>query len=396
MQPGLNVALHDPDLHHRGEDLAVFRRLRAESPVHWCPEPGFWAITKYADALRIHRDPETFCSGRGMTMRGGELSDVAGGETLITTDPPRHTQQRRLVSREFTPAAVTGLAPRIRAIVDDLFDAVPDEPFDFVPRVAAQLPIIVIAEMLGVPIEDREQFIAWSNASIGRADHEYATDAVDVLTQQYEYFVGILDERRREPRTDLVSALVGAVSDDLTEEEVLRLCFLLLAAGNETTRNLISRGLLALIDHPEQVDRLRASEVSTESAVEEMLRFCAPVIHMARTTTRDVTLGGHELPSGSQVVMFYASVNRDEEIFGTTAEAFDVGRDPNPHLSFGFGQHFCLGAALARLEATAVFDKLLRRFSTFGLAGDVAPLRSTMIRGIKHMPVWFARARGDP
>src|SRR5918996_1730211 len=198
MATAFDVPLHSPEFHMH-DPYPVFRELRREQPVYWCAGGGYWAITKYDDGLRVHRDPATFCSGQGMTMRGGELEDVKGVDTLITLDPPRHTRQRQLVSRAFTPRAVADLQPRIQGIVQELLDAVdPGETIDFVDEVAAPLPIIVIAELLGVPIEDRDRFLAWSNASVGRADPEYAGDeSMAAMGEMYEYFVDILEQRRR-------------------------------------------------------------------------------------------------------------------------------------------------------------------------------------------------------
>jgi cytochrome P450 len=326
-----------------------------------------------------------------MTMRGGELEDVKDVDTLITIDPPKHTRQRQLVSRAFTPRAVADLEPRIRGIVHDLLDGVrPGETIDFVEAMSAPLPIIVIAELLGVPIEDRDRFVAWTNASVGRVDPEYSEEAkLAELGEQYEYFVDIVEQRRRQPRDDLISRLVAVESeaDDFTAEDLLNLCFLLLAAGNETTRNLITGGLLALIEHPEEKEKLRSGATPIETGVEEMLRWWHPVIHMARTATRDATVRDQQIRTGDQVVMFYGSLNRDEDVFGADSDAFRVDRDPNPHVAFGFGQHFCLGANLARLEARVMFEELLARYPNSTRAGEPQLLRSTMIHGIKHMPV---------
>lgn len=390
MTTAFDVPLHSPEF-HMFDPYPVFKELRRDQPVYWCAGPGYWAITKYDDGLRIHRDPETFCSGQGMTMRGGELQDVRGGETLITLDPPRHTRQRQLVSRAFTPRAVADLQPRIRGIVDELLDGVdPAETIDFVDRVAAPLPIIVIAELLGVPIDDRDRFIAWTNASVGRADPEYAEDeSLAAAGEMYQYFVDIVEQRRREPKDDLITRLVAveADADDFTSDDLLHLCFLLLAAGNETTRNLISGGLLGLLECPREREKLATGATRIATAIEEMVRWWNPVIHMARTATEDAMVRDQQVRAGDQVVMFYGSLNRDEDVFGANADAFRVDRDPNPQVAFGFGQHFCLGANLARLEARVMFEELLRRFPNPVLDGEVQRLRSTMIRGIKHMPV---------
>jgi cytochrome P450 len=390
MATAFDIPLHSPEF-HMVDPYPVFRELRREQPVYWCAGAGYWAITRYDDGLRIHRDPEAFCSGQGMTMRGGELEDVKDVDTLITIDPPRHTRQRQLVSRAFTPRAVADLEPRIRAIVDELLERVhPGDTIDFVDAVAAPLPIIVIAELLGVPIEDRDRFIAWTNASVGRADPEYAQDAaMAALGGQYQYFVDIVEQRRRQPKDDLISRLVAVQADvdDFSADDLLNLCFLLLAAGNETTRNLISGGVLGLIENSEEKEKLCSGATPVTVGVEEMLRWWNPVIHMARTATRDVTIRDRQVRAGDQVVMFYGSLNRDEDVFGADAESFRVERDPNPHVAFGFGQHFCLGANLARLEARVMLEGLFERFPNVELDGEVQRLRSTMIHGIKHMPV---------
>jgi cytochrome P450 len=390
MATAFDIPLHSPEF-HMVDPYPVFRELRREQPVYWCAGPGYWAITRYDDGLRIHRDPETFCSGRGMTMRGGELEDVGEVDTLITIDPPKHTRQRQLVSRAFTPRAVADLEPRIRDIVHELLDRVsPGETIDFVEALSAPLPIIVIAELLGVPIEDRDRFVKWTNASVGRVDPEYSEDTkLAELGEQYEYFVDIVEQRRRDRRDDLISRLVAveAEADDFTADDLLNLCFLLLAAGNETTRNLITGGLLALIEHPKEKEKLQSGSTPIGTGVEEMLRWWNPVIHMARTATKDATVRDQQIRAGDQVVMFYGSLNRDEDVFGAESDVFRVNRDPNPHVAFGFGQHFCLGANLARLEARVMFEELLQRFPSPELDGEVQRLRSTMIRGIKHMPV---------
>ena len=383
-----DLPLNDPAF-YASDPFETYRRLRDDCPVYWCAAGGFWAVTRYDDVLGVSKQPATFCNGHGMTMRGGELSNVKGGETLITIDPPQHTYQRRLIHRAFTQRATTRLESRIRVLARAILDEIPvGEPIDFVERIAIPLPVIVIAELLGVPVEDRDKFVAWSNASVGIADPEYAHLQTTALIEQYQYFEHILAKRRSDPQDDLLTLLVQAEEQDevFSHTDLLSLCFLLLAAGNETTRNLISHSVVGLARCTDQLAELRETR-DVRRAVEELLRWVSPVIHMARTVTTNTELRGQPLRAGDQVVMLYGAANRDERVFGQTAELLDVDRDPNPHLSFGFGQHFCLGAALARMEARVLLEEMLDRFSDWSVVGPVQRLRSTMILGIKHVPV---------
>jgi cytochrome P450 len=383
--PGL--PLNDPEF-YASDPFGTYRMLREQSPVYWCSAGGFFALTRHEDVLAVSRDPATFCSGEGIAMRGGEMM-VPGGVTLISTDPPRHAAQRRFINRSFTKGAVSRLEPHVRDIVREALDAVPaGEPFDFVEAVAARVPVIVIAELLGVPVEDREKFITWTNASVGPADPEFADLLSTTMPEQLAYFEDIIGRRRAEPRDDLISVLAEAEAghDDFSPSELNLLCFLLLGAGGETTRNLIAHGLVGLIRHPDQQAILREGREAGR-AVEELLRWVSPLIHQARTVTTDTEIDGRRLAAGDQVVMLYGSANRDERVFGQTAEDLDVTRNPNPHLAFGFGEHFCLGAALARLEGQVLFEELADRFGHWSVAGPPERLRSTMIRGIKRLPV---------
>jgi cytochrome P450 len=388
---GPDLPLNDPAF-YASEPWATYRLLRDEHPAYWCGQAGFWAITRHEDALAVSKDPVTYCNGEGMTMRGGELADIGGGTTLITIDPPDHTAQRALVSRSFTPGAITRLEPRVRAIARDVLDGVPPgETVDFVDVVASRLPVIVIAELLGIPVEDRDKFVAWSNASVGRADPEYAHLQQSATIEQYQYFEEVLRQRRLRPADDLLSVIVRAEDEceGYTHADALALCFLLLAAGNETTRNLITHGVHALVRHPEQLSLLREKR-DARRAVEELMRWVSPVIHMARTVTKETVVHGQRIAPGDQVVLLYGAANRDDRVFGATADDLDITRDPNPHLGFGFGTHFCLGAALARVEARVLYEELLDRFGHWTVVGPPETLHSTMIRGIKHLPVVLA------
>jgi cholest-4-en-3-one 26-monooxygenase len=278
--------------------------------------------------------------------------------------------------------------------VTRILDGVADRgACDFVTDVACELPVIAICELLGVPVEDRAQILAWSNAMVGMDDPEYGDPvAGQIAAMQLAMYANDLGERRRaDPRDDVVSALVTAEVDGerLGPAEFNALVLVLAVAGNETTRNLISGGLLALFEHPEERARLQADPALVPSAVEEMLRWVTPVMHFRRTATRDVDLGGERLRAGDKVVMFYVSANRDEAVFAAP-DRFDVARTPNDHLAFGFGPHYCLGAALAQLEARVLFEELLRRLPDIRPDGAAVRLRTTHFNALKHLPVRFS------
>lgn len=403
--PVQEINLASLTLFAEGRAHDAWRRLRAENPVAWNAGtewfPGFWSITKYEDVRQISRDPAGFSSAKGITMmvNPDNPGPAAGaGKMLITMDPPRHVRLRRLVNKGFTPRMVAQLEPHIRALTGEIIDEVaPRGSCDFVTDVAAQLPLAVICTMMGLPREDWELMFALTNKVLGASDPEYQTEdggeeaaALSGHREMFIYFARQVAARRRERRDDLVSVLTGAEIDgeQLSDEEILYFCYLLILAGNETTRNAISGGLLALLEHPTEFARLRADPALLPTAVEEILRWSSPVMHMARIATRDVELRGQQIRAGEKVLLWYPSANRDEEVF-PEADRFDVGRTPNDHIAFGLGEHFCLGAGLARLELRVMFETLLRRLPDLTLAGEVERLRSSFIGGIKHMPVRF-------
>ncbi len=377
--------------------------LRRHAPVHWHKEPkggrGFWAITKYADVVSISRDPATFSSASGTNIfevQGEELDTIQ--RMLINMDPPGHGKYRRLVSRGFTPRMIAALEPHIRELTRAIVDQIAAKGnCDFVADVAAELPLLVIAEFLGLPEEDRRKVYDWSNRLIGFDDPEFQTQFTDgklAAMEVYAYASQLAEKRRREPGDDLVSVLLNGDIDGerLSEEDFTNFFLLLAVAGNETTRNLIAGGMLALIEHPEQRARLLADLSLLPSAVEEMLRWITPVLHFRRTALRDTEVRGQKIAKGDKVVMFYPSANRDEEVFPDPFR-FDVGRTPNDHLAFGIGEHFCMGANLARLEIRLMFEELLTRLPDMELAGSVERLRSNFIGGVKRMPVRFTPER---
>ncbi len=381
--------LHSPDF-YAGDPYPAYRELRATAPVCWNDVTNFWALSKYEDIRFVSTNPATFTSTRGITIPDPQMGNAVQEGNLIFTDPPRHRQLRKLINSGFTRRRVAVLEPKIREIVRGLLDGIqPDSVHEFADEIAAPLPTRMIAELIGAPADDWEQFRAWSDAATGTADPEIELDPMVAMGQLYEYFQKLIAARRVDARDDLLSVLAGAEIDGvrLTDEDLLNFAYLLLVAGNETTRNLIALGTLALIAHPDQCRLLADDPALIPGAVEEMLRWTSPVVHMARTATTDVEIRGQRIAEGDVVVMLYGSANRDEEIFGTDSEEFKVTRHPNPHIAFGCGEHSCVGAQLARLEACVMFDELLRRVPKLELVGAVDRMRATMVPGVKRMPV---------
>jgi cholest-4-en-3-one 26-monooxygenase len=315
---------------------------------------------------------------------------------MLNMDPPMHTRYRLLVNKGFTPRMVGRLEEQVRVLAGEIVDAVAGKgECDFVTDIAAELPLQVIAEIMGVPQEDRHLVFDWSNRMVGSEDPEYQhteDGAMEASTELYAYAHELAAKRRASPQDDIISVLLQSeVNGEKLSELEFDLFFLLLAvAGNETTRNLIAHGMLALIEHPDQRARLLADPSLLPSGIEEMLRWGTPVMHFRRTAQRDIEILGQPVAEGQKVVIWYISANRDETVFPDPFR-FDVGRSPNEHISFGGGgPHFCLGANLARLEIRVIFDEVLRRLPDMELAGPVQRLRSNFINGIKHMPVAFS------
>ena len=381
--------LHSPDF-YAGDPYPAYRELRATSPVCWNDVTNFWALLKYEDIRFVSSNPALFTSTKGVTIPDTAVANPVLEGSLIFTDPPRHRQLRKLINTGFTRRHVAILEPKIRDIVGRILDGIePDSTHEFAEEIAAPLPPRIIAELLGAPPDDWEQFRAWSDATTGTADPEIELDTFVAIGQLYEYFQKLIAARRVAARDDMLSILVDAEIDGerLSDEDLLNFAFLLLVAGNETTRNLIALGTCALISHPDQLRLLVDDPALIPGAVEEMLRWNSPVVQMARTATRDVDIRGQLVREGEVVVMLYGSANRDEDIFGADSEEFKVTRHPNPHIAFGCGEHSCLGAQLARLEACVFFDELLRRFPRLQLVGQVDRMRATMVPGVKRMPV---------
>jgi cytochrome P450 len=378
-----NVA--DPEFWQHGPDQKL-AELRRGCPVARQPDAGFWTVAGHEDIVAISKDPTRYTSSKGVLI--GDLKrTVSGAESILYVDPPRHVAMRRIVNRGFTVRRVAQLAPVVERIVAEVLDAIdPAVPVDAVDVISAPVPILVIAHMLGVPAEDVPTFRTWSDAiAIAATDptDPRAMAAIDFFV----YFNAKLDARASEPDPpeDLLTAITADA--ELTRAEQLGFCMSLLVAGNETTRHLISGGLVALAAHPDQRALLAGDESLIPIAVEEMLRWITPIVAMARTTTCPVTLGDVEVAADSYLVMLYAAANRDEAVFGSDAGEFDVTRSPNPHLAFGIGEHFCLGAQLARLEAKIVFAEILRRWPHYQVLDGVQMGASTLLRDTAKLPI---------
>jgi cytochrome P450 len=386
---------------------AEFATLRRDRPRMFVPlesategrrPKGFWALTTYEDILEVSRRPEDFSSGIGGTQifdQPAELREYRG--SIIDMDNPEHARLRKIVSRGFTARNLSGLRDEIEETVSEILDEMPETgECDFVSEFAALLPLRIIDNLLGIPREHEKFILEATNTILGASDAEYIEDqsakgigtAVTAASQALIALLNDLAEDRiADPQDDLISKLVAADDENLTPQEMAKFFILLVGAGNETTRNVISHGLHVLTQHPDQRDLWLADyEEYASTAIEEMLRWATPVIHFRRTVTRDgVMLGDLELFEGDKVVMWYTSANRDETVF-EDPEKFDITRDPNPHVAFGgAGAHFCLGAHLARLELDVAFRMLFERFPDIHAVGEPDRLRSNFLNGIKHL-----------
>jgi cholest-4-en-3-one 26-monooxygenase len=399
----VDVDLADPDTFASGMPWAVFARLREQAPVAWHPQDGapgggFWAVTRAAEVREVSRQPEVFSSWRhGSLLHTREQDDEDGLAVLrlllLNMDPPQHTALRRVVQRAFTPRTVRALEPRLRAFAEGVADrALAAGGGDFVADVAAELPLLTICELLGVPAEDRRRVYDLSNRLIGFDDPRYRDGAEDgraASAEMYLYADELAERRRREPRDDVVTELLHAEVDGeaLTVAEFDVFFLLLAVAGNETTRNAITHGMLAFFDHPDQWDVFVRERPAT--AADEIIRWASPVTVFQRTATRDVVLGGQPIAAGDRVAVFYPAANRDPGAL-PDPDRFDVRREPNDHLAFGGGgPHFCLGAPLARAEVRIMFETIADRMPGIRPAGEPSRLRSALVHGITSLPVRY-------
>jgi cholest-4-en-3-one 26-monooxygenase len=401
--PGFDLT--DPDLYSRRVPMEEFAELRRTAPVWWHPQPrgiggfddeGYWAVTRHADVVAVSRDSEHYSSWENTAIiRHQENATRDQIElqrfVLLNIDPPQHTKLRGIVSRGFTPRAINDL----RAVLSDragqiMATALDSGTGDFVTEVAAELPLQAIAELIGIPQDDRRKVFDWSNDMVGYDDPEYTADPAAAAAELVGYAMAMAEDRRQSPRDDIVTKLVNAQVDGgtLSSDEFGFFVILLAVAGNETTRNAISHGMLAFLEHPDQWELFRAER--PESAADEIVRWATPVTVFQRTALSDVTLGGQQIKTGQRVGLFYRSANFDEEVFDHP-ERFDIRRNPNPHVGFGgSGAHFCLGANLARLEIDLIFNAIADHMPDIRQAGEPERLRSGWLNGIKKLPVSYA------
>ncbi len=394
-EAALTAPLLDPTFYAE-DPFPAYARLRAEAPVARNEELGMWVASRHAEVTEISRDPATFCSAKGiMAFEIG--AEYPTPPTMMHTDPPDHTRYRTLVQPGFRPTFMRALEPgirrRARALIERIETGV---PVDVVADLAIPLPLQVISDLLGVPEEEWPRFFRWSEACIPGATDWPEEERNALSAEMIAYLLGAAADRRDDPHDDIISELAAAEieGDRLSDAELAMFLVQLLVAGNETTRNMMSGGLVAFASRTGQWEDLyeRAEGGTSRAlplAVEEMLRWTTPVVAFMRTTTREVELAGRLLGAGDPVLMLYASANRDESVFGPTADRFDAGRDPNPHVAFGFGPHFCIGAVLARVEGRILLEELLARFGSVEPAGPVERTASPVIAGVRSAPVVF-------
>lgn len=396
------VDLGDPRFFTKADFHDVFRQLRDHAPLHWNPdgtEPGFWSVTRHADCLVVQRDARTFSSAATNVLGPHRWdSDEGSGRMLNATDAPRHTELRKLVSRFFTPRALARLEPYLRDVISGALEpAVSAEECDFV-EVVQMLPVASIATVLGVPRDDWDLLLRLTSSAFGSADRDYRGASTPRATARQShahllaYCRRLIRERLRQPRDDDIVTLLAVAERDgrLTAEEAMLFFDLLMLGGNETTRHGAVGALVALIEFPGQWRTLRENRQLLDSAVDETLRWTSPSRHVLRRANRRFTMHGRVVEPGQDVVIWHVSANRDERVF-RDPDRFDVERTPNPHLAFGSGPHFCLGATLAKLELRVFLDELMSRVSRAELLAPPSLLSSSVIGGVKHLRV---RLRG--
>jgi cytochrome P450 len=393
-------ALHDPATYAHGVPYDYYRWLRDNDPVACLDHPRYpgeklWVVTRFAEVQRVSRDAASFQNAPDPFIDDGENDPASGGsdQLMISLDAPDHIKLRKLINKGFTPRRVADLSERLRERTDSIIDGLADRnSCDLVHDLALWLPLHVIADMVGVPEEDRAQVFDWTEKTFGFDPSVGPEARSQAATDMFMYADAMCAERADDPRDDLMSVLLHAEVDGerLTAFQIELFFMLLQNAGSETTRNLITTGTLALLQHPDQYDIVRSDYDLLPTAIEELLRFATPVVHFTRTAAVDVDLDGHRIAAGERVLMVYASANRDERAFDAP-DSLDVRRDPNDHVAFGAGgPHFCLGANLARLEGRIMFEQILSRFEGLRFVGDPADytrVHSNLIDGYAHLPI---------
>jgi cholest-4-en-3-one 26-monooxygenase len=402
------VNLNDLNAFERACPHDMFEVLRREAPVFWQEEPGgggYWAITKYEDVKHISRHPSEFSSERqGSLIRDPDPGALAFiQQVMLSMDPPRHRQYRMLVNKAFTPRMVDGLRPRIAQMCREIVNNVIEKgECDFVEELAAPLPMLVITELMGVPEEDRRHVYEIGNKMVGFDDPEYHDGKtldlkmqendqnMQLSAQMFIYAAKLREKALSHPGDDLATALVNVELDGrkLTPEEFNFFFLLLLIAGNETTRTVTSNGMISLLDHPDQLRDLKRDMSLLDSAIEEILRFSPAVHSFRRTATEPTEIRGQEIPENAKLILWYPSANRDEEVF-PEPQRFDIRRTPNDHVAFGYGEHYCLGANLARMELQEIFREIVTRVDGLERTAKPRRLRSNFINGVKEMRVEF-------
>ena len=394
------VDFYNAETFDDGPPFDIFKELRENDPVYWNSQKegtGFWVITRYDDVVATSSDYESYLSGHGVFID----ESVGGSELMmVNMDAPKHSGLRDLVNKGFTPKMIRRMEPHVRDIAATIIDNVIKKgECDFVVDIAAELPLQVIAELIGIPQEDRHQIFQWSNQMIAVGDPEYSPDmdtATKAAAEIFAYCNELTAEKRENPKDDLLTVLLNAdVDGEKLEDMELNMFFLLLAvAGNETTRNLIGGGMLAFFENPDQWERLKDDSSLMPTAVEEMLRWVSPIMYFRRTASKATEIHGQKIKEGDKVTLWYGSANRDPDAF-ENPDSFDVGRDPNPHVALGSGgPHFCLGASLARLEIRLMFEEITKRLPDIRLAGEVSLLHSFFVNGFRHIPVTFTPEQG--
>lgn len=398
----LAVDLYDPDTYSAGPPHEVLSELRRTDPVHWQDipgEPGYWAVLGHADVVHVSRNPTLFsCEEGGIVLEDMDPDRLARmRDMLLSMDPPRHIAYRKPLAPEFSARIIAGLEPRIRDITREIFRAAAEQrDVEFVHEVVGALPTQVIGQLFGLPEADwawlhqlAERTTSGQDPDINPGEANTDAGSADASMQMAVYGMQFAADRRStEPQGDLMDIIIGSEFNGrfLTDADVGSLLPQMITAGNDTTVTMMAAGLWALLTHPEQLQSLRDDPSGIPLAVEEILRWCNPLHYFRRTATRDTMIGDTAIGAGDKVAMYYTSANRDERVFAD-AQTFDITRNPNPHLSFGIGEHFCLGVHLARLEGRVFFDELLTTFPSIELTGEPVRVRSNLNNGLKRLPV---------